>query len=75
MDENKKKIIFVDEAEETFNGGSQFAEESPQFPDTSNVPEVDGMSNTSLSPESIPNEPSVNVSVEQTGGEVMYQVN
>lgn len=69
MDENKKKIIFVDEAEESFNGGSQFAEEAPQFPDTSNVPEVDGMSNTSLSPESIVNEPSVNVSVEQTGGE------
>ena len=69
MDENKKKIIFVDDAEESFNGGSQFAEEAPQFPDTSNVPEVDGMSNTSLSPEPIVNEPSVNVSVEQTGGE------
>lgn len=66
---DKKKIIFVDEEHESLDGGSQFAEEAPQFPDTSNVPEVDDMSNTSLSPEPIVNEPSVNVSVEQTGGE------
>jgi hypothetical protein len=71
---DKKKIIFVDEEYESLDGGSQFAEEAPQFSDTSNVPEVDDMSNTSLSPEPIVNEPSVNepsvnVSVEQTGGE------
>lgn len=71
---DKKKIIFVDEEHESLDGGSQFAEEAPQFSDTSNVPEVDDMSNTSLSPEPIVNEPSVNepsvnVSVEQTGGE------
>ena len=69
MDEGKKKIIFLDEHEETETskeGGSQFAE-VPQFPDTTSE-QVVSSSNTVLNSEVVPTTES---SVEHTGGSDM----
>tara|TARA_B100000900_G_C20436113_1_gene657042 strand:- start:369 stop:953 length:585 start_codon:yes stop_codon:yes gene_type:complete len=70
MDEGKKKIIFLDEHEETDTskeGGSQFAE-VPQFPDTTSEQQVVSSSNTVLNSEVVP---TTEDSVEHTGGSDM----